>query len=182
LRRAQDSDGRAILLIDGSLPPHMSGPPVHLHVGVREEVTVTAGTLGAQIGGKTIVATTGTSAVFPAGVLHNWWNAGDDVVQVSGRAVPAGDLDRFLQAIFAVVNATPTNRPSTFYLAHVIWRHRRTHIVAAPPRLVQRVMLPLIVLIGTLLGKYRGADWPGSPASCTGCEQLTRPRAPATPL
>jgi hypothetical protein len=31
------------------------------------------------------------------------------------------------------------------------------------PRTLQTIVLPLIVLAGTILGRYRGNDWPGSP-------------------
>ena len=78
------------------------------------------------------------------------------------------DLDRYLQGIFAVLNASPNGRPSFFYLAHVLWRHRDTQLLAAPPRPIQRIVFPLILLSGRILGKYRGANWPGPPESCTG--------------
>ena len=34
------------------------------------------------------------------------------------------------------------------------------------PRALQTLILPLIVFVGTLLGRYRGTGWPGSPAHC----------------
>jgi hypothetical protein len=88
--------------------------------------------------------------------------------ELSGRVVPAGDLDRFLQAVFAVINASPAGRPSLFYIAHVLWRYRQTQLMMVPPRAIQRIAFPLIVLVGTILGKYRGTSWPGSPESCPG--------------
>ena len=66
-----------------------------------------------------------------------------------------------------------------FYVAHVLWRHRRTQGLALPPKIVQRLVFPLILLLGTALGKYRGTAWPGSPASCTGApETVTRAPQP----
>ena len=113
----------------------------------------------------------GEPAAFPAGVVHSWWNAGDDLLEFSGRAIPATDLDRFLQAIFAIVNAAPSGRPSIFYVAHVLWRHRHTQAIATPPRIVQRVVFPLILVVGRILGKYRGVTWPGHPQACTGAPE-----------
>jgi mannose-6-phosphate isomerase-like protein (cupin superfamily) len=168
LRRLRDADGQTVLAIDGSLPPGMSGPPLHVHFHQREEGLVKAGSLGARIGNEKIIVPAGKTSVFPAGVVHTWWNAGDDLLELSGRAIPAGDLDRFLQALFTVVNASPSGRPSIFYLAHVLWRHRHTQAVELPPRIIQRIVFPLILLVGRVLGKYRGDGWPGSPASCTG--------------
>jgi quercetin dioxygenase-like cupin family protein len=168
MRRVRDASGQEVLSIEGSLPPRSSGPPLHRHFHQREEGSVKAGTLGAQVGREKVVVPTGGSAVFEAGVVHAWWNAGEDLLEFNGRAVPAVDLDRFLQGIFAVINASETRRPSIFYLAHVLWRHRRTQSVAVPPAAIQKVLFPLVLMVGHILGKYRGQDWPGSPESCTG--------------
>ena len=171
MRRVRDAEGQTILTIDGLLPPHMSGPPVHVHFHQREEGVVKAGSLGARVGNEKIVVPAGGTGVFPAGVVHNWWNAGEDLLELSGRAIPAVDLDRYLQALFAVLNASGSGRPSIFYLAHVLWRHRHTQAVMVPPPAIQRIVFPLVLLVGRILGKYRGDSWPGSPASCTGAPE-----------
>jgi mannose-6-phosphate isomerase-like protein (cupin superfamily) len=172
MRRVRDAEGQTILAIDGSLPTRASGPPPHVHFHQREEVTVKAGSLGARIGKKSIVVPAGESAVFPAGAVHAWWNAGDELLELSGRAIPAGDLDRFLQALLAVLNANPSGRPSIFYLAHVLWRHRNTQSVKLPPRIIQRIVFPLVLLVGRVMGKYRGNNWPGSPDSYPGAPEV----------
>ena len=163
--RVRDATGQTILTIDGSLPPRKNGPPLHVHFHQREEGVVKAGSLGAQIGKETVVVPAGGARVFPAGVAHKWWNAGDDVLELGGKVIPAGDLDCFLQALFAVLNASASGRPSIFYLAHVLWRHRHTQAVMMPPPVIQRSIFPLVLLVGRALGKYRGDSWPGSPAS-----------------
>ena len=172
LRRVRDDAGEVVLTIEGSLPPHKSGPPPHVHYLQREEGSVVAGTLGARVGGKEVVLPAGSFAVFPAGVVHNWWNAGDVLLEFNGRAIPAADLDRFLQAIFAVVNASESGRPSLFYLAHVLSRHRQTQSTMLPPPPIQRLLFPIVLLLGRALGKYRGTSWPGSPESCTGAPEV----------
>lgn len=168
MRREHDASGQIILIIEGSLPPESNGPPPHIHFQGREEGEVQAGTLGARIGNQTLVVQAGGDAAFPAGVVHSWWNAGETLLEFNGRVVPAVDLDQFLQALFAVLNASATNRPSIFYLAHVLWRHRHTQAVVTPPLAVQRILFPVVLLIGRVLGKYNGQDWPGCPENCTG--------------
>lgn len=168
MHRERDGSGQVLLIIEGSLPPRSNGPPPHVHFQQREEGRVGAGTLGARIGEQTLVVQAGENAAFPAGVVHSWWNAGESLLEFSGRIVPAEDLDQFLQALFAVLNASATDRPSIFYLAHVLWRHRRTQRVAVPHVAIQQTLFPLVLLVGRLLGKYKGQDWPGCPATCPG--------------
>lgn len=64
--------------------------------------------------------------------------------------------------------ATAANRPPMFYMAHALHRHRHTQLALVIPRPVQRVLFPIIIWLGSMLGKYRGTDWPGCPARCTG--------------
>ena len=172
LRRVRETSGQTILTIDGSLPPGADGPPLHIHFEICEEGVVQSGTLGAIVGTRTVEIPAGGSAVFAAGVPHRWWNAGNDLLEFSGHAIPAGDLDRYLQAVFAVLNAGASGRPSLFYLSHVAWRHRRTQQLAVPHRWIQKVIFPLVLLVGHILGKYRGTDWPGSPQTCAGAPVL----------
>jgi quercetin dioxygenase-like cupin family protein len=167
MRRMLDAQGEIVLTLDGTLPPGTSGPPLHAHFHEHEEGIVKAGTLGAQLGTEEIVIPAGGAAVFPAGIRHRWWNAGDDLLEFSGQVVPAVDLDRYLQAVFAVLNAS-NGRPPIFYLAHVLWRHRDTQLLSIPPPAIQRIALPVVLIIGRILGKYRGSSWPGSPESCPG--------------
>jgi hypothetical protein len=168
LSRVRDPEGQIVLNLQGSLPPRASGPPAHVHFHQREEGKVKAGTLGAQVGREKIVAPAGGAVVFAPGSRHHWWNAGDDLLEFSGQAIPAVDLDRYLQGVFAVLNASPNGRPSIFYIAHVLWRHRNTQSIATPPQAIQRIVFPVILFIGRVLGKYRGSNWPGSPESCPG--------------
>jgi hypothetical protein len=53
-------------------------------------------------------------------------------------------------------------------MAHLARRHRHTQATLAIPRAVQAVLFPIVVAIGTVLGRYRGNDWPGCPSRCPG--------------
>jgi hypothetical protein len=77
-------------------------------------------------------------------------------------------VDRYLQAIFEVMNAGPRNRPPLFYLAHAALRHRRTQTVLVMSRPLQAVLFRAALMLGILLGRYRGTEWPGCPARCLG--------------
>jgi quercetin dioxygenase-like cupin family protein len=168
MRRVHDAQGRIVLILEGTLPQGADGPPLHVHIQEREEGVVKAGTLGALVGAEKIIVPTGGTVTLPAGIPHRWWNAGDCLLEFNGQVVPVVDLDRYLQAVFAVLNASTNGRPSIFHLAHVLWRHRDTQLMAVPAPAIQRVVLPVVLFIGRILGKYRGSNWPGSPESCPG--------------
>ena len=168
LRRIRNANGVEELHLSGTLPPHRQGPPLHVHFAEDEQGDVISGVLSASLDGKTFQVETGGRARFPIGSTHRWWNNGDKELVFQGVATPAVDLDRYLQALFEVLNAGPERRPPMFYMAHVLHRHRKTQRVMIPPPVIQRILFPVIIFLGTLLGKYRGTDWPGCPARCTG--------------
>jgi uncharacterized cupin superfamily protein len=161
-------DGQECLALHGELPPRRQGPPLHLHYREAEEVRVIAGTLSATVEGRPIQAGPGETAVFEAGTAHRWWNDGDETLVLEGVVRPAVDFDRYLQAMFDVVNHGTSDRPPVFYVAHVARRHRHTQAGFFIPLAVQSILFPLVVLLGTVLGRYRGDDWPGAPARSSG--------------
>lgn len=161
------------LELRGTLPPHREGPPLHIHHAEDEEGRIVAGVLSAEVGGKKVQVPAGSTVRLPKGVPHRWWNAGDEPLAFNGTARPAVDLDRYLQAVFEVMNAGEAGRPPLFYLAHVVVRHRQTQSVLVMPPAVQGLLFRAVLALGTLLGKYRGSDWPGCPARCTGAPEVT---------
>ena len=156
------------LQLKGTLPPHCDGPPMHIHFLEDEEGRVISGTLSAIVDGQRIDALPGESVALPCGLAHRWWNEGEEALEFEGWARPVVDLDCYLQAVFEVVNASPPGRPSLFYMSHVALRHRKTQAVLFMPRPIQAVLFRIVVVLGSVLGRYRGSDWPGCPSRCTG--------------
>ena len=156
------------LELSGSLPPGGEGPPMHVHFAEDEEGHVVAGALSAVVAGENLTVPAGESTSIPRGTPHRWWNAGTEPLVFQGVVRPAVDFDRYLQAVFEVMNAGPEGRPPLFYLAHVALRHRQTQAVLLMPKPLQGVMFRALVALGTLLGRYRGTDWPGFPGRCVG--------------
>jgi len=156
------------LELKGSLPPHRQGPPLHIHFAEDEEGQVISGTVSAVVDGRLLTAGPGQPASFPRGSAHRWWNDGDETLVFEGYVKPVVDLDRYLQAVFEILNAGPEGRPSLFYMAHAGVRHRRTQAVLIMPAAIQAVLFRIVVAVGTVLGRYRGREWPGCPSRCTG--------------
>ncbi|MEQ1857377.1 MAG: cupin domain-containing protein [Longimicrobiales bacterium] len=169
-------NGVECLRLVGSLPPGGEGPPLHIHYIEDEEGVVRSGLLSAVVDGVRIDARAGERVTLPRGLPHRWWNGGSELLVFDGSAKPLGDIDRYLQAAFEIANASPSNRPSLFYIAHLALRHRHNQTVLVMPGPVQAVLFRAAVAIGTLLGKYRGTDWPGCPARCAGTAPLSAGR------
>ena len=181
LRRVREQ-GVEIVELEGGVPPHGEGPPEHVHVGQVEEGYVVSGVLTATVGGRRITANAGESVTLPADVPHSWWNEGDAPLVFKGRAIPAGTLDQFLQGIFAIMNASPKDRPSLFHLAHLLHRNRRSSQVLMMPVWLQRIVFPVVIAIGHVVGAYPRSGWPGSPESCTGAPLISDSSAEVTRL
>src|SRR3982751_4897860 len=99
--------GRPCLSLWGTLPPGQQGPPLHIHHQELEAGRVFAGTLAAVLDGQSLQVPAGGSAAFPIGSTHRWWNGADDLLVFEGTATPVVDLDRYLQAVFEVINSGP---------------------------------------------------------------------------
>lgn len=165
--------GEMCLELKGTLPPNTDGPPLHIHCNENEEGTVIAGTLAAEVDGVQVRVEQGGPVRLPMGSAHRWWNGGSEPLHFDGFAKPVVDLDRFLPAIFDVINSGPARRPPMFYMAHLLWRHRKTQTLLIGPRWMQAVLFPTIVMVGTVLGRYKGTDWPGCPERFQGAPLAT---------
>src|SRR4029077_15977050 len=97
------------------------------------EGVVLSGVLNGCVGTSTVTLRAGEACLFPAGVPHRWWDDGDEPLRFKGRVVPAADLDRFLQAVFAIANAGTVGRPSIFHMVHLLHRHRHTQRLPLRP-------------------------------------------------
>ena len=170
MRRYRDG-GEVVLDLRGTLPPHRQGPPLHIHHAEDEMGVVKAGRLSAVADGRHLTAGPGEEVRLLRGVAHRWWNDGNELLVFEGITRPVVDLDRYLQAIFEVINAGEPARPPLFYLAHAALRHRRTQTVLVMPPMVQAVLFRVVVAVGTIFGRYRGTDWPGCPERCTGAPE-----------
>ncbi|HEX6063259.1 MAG TPA: cupin domain-containing protein [Longimicrobiales bacterium] len=133
-----------------------AGPPMHSHHFQEEGFTVVQGRLGYQLLGESPqYAKAGESAVFPAGVPHRFWNAGDSDLICESYCSPPDNIEFFLTSIFDAQKRGQRGRPEIFAAAFLAWRYRSEYTLFDMPRLVQKIAFPAIVLVGTLLGKYR---------------------------
>lgn len=144
-----------------------AGPAMHVHYLQEEAAEVVSGRLGYQLlGGEEKFAGLGELVMWPPGTGHKWWNAGDTELRFKGWCSPPGNLEFFLGALFASMKEGSTGRPSLFDAAFLLRRYRGEYAMLELPPVVRRVALPILYVIGRVLGKYekyRNAPEPISP-------------------
>jgi quercetin dioxygenase-like cupin family protein len=143
-----------------------AGPPMHVHYLQEEGLTVRQGRLGYQRPGQPPrYAGPGETVMFGAGEPHKFWNAGEGDLLCTGHIEPILGVEYFLTELFASMKRHGGDRPGLFDIAFLATRYRSEIAVLEIPVAVQRVVFPVIVALGHLLGRYRRyADAP-PPAS-----------------
>jgi quercetin dioxygenase-like cupin family protein len=132
-----------------------AGPPMHVHHYQEEGLTVVAGRMGYQrLGGAEQFAGPGETVVFAPGDVHRFWNAGDADLRCTAWVEPADNLEYFLGEIFASTRGNGGKRPHPLDAAYLTRRYRSEFAMLVIPPVVQRVLFPVLVAIGTLLGRY----------------------------
>ena len=131
-----------------------AGPPMHVHHLQSETVTVRRGRIGISVEGEPErFAGPGETATFEAGVPHRFWNAGDDELVLDGEVRPPHNMEFFLTQIYAST-AAHGDRPGAFDAAFLLTRYRSEFAMTEIPAPVRRIVFPLQVLLGRILGRY----------------------------
>jgi mannose-6-phosphate isomerase-like protein (cupin superfamily) len=132
-----------------------AGPPMHVHYLQEEALTVVQGRIGFQRPGeKPAFAGAGETVVFRAGEAHRFWNAGQSDLRCTAYIKPAGNAEYFLGAIFASQKRNGGRRPALMDVAFLLQRYRTEFGMLAIPPLAQRLVFPVLVAVGRLLGRY----------------------------
>jgi mannose-6-phosphate isomerase-like protein (cupin superfamily) len=132
------------------------GPPMHVHHLQAESLTVVEGRIGwARPDGSEHFAGVGETVTFPAGDPHRFWNAGEGPLRCAGYIEPADNIEFFLGELFRSQRERGVHRPDPWVAAFLLTRYRSEFALLEVPPFVVRFVLPLQVVVGRLLGKYR---------------------------
>ncbi|MBA2694728.1 MAG: cupin domain-containing protein [Actinobacteria bacterium] len=86
------------------LAPRALGSPVHTHRNEDEFSYVLEGEVGAEIGGRALVARPGDLIVKPRGVPHAFWNPSDAPARILEVITPGG-FEHYFAEIGALLGA-----------------------------------------------------------------------------
>ena len=130
-----------------------AGPPMHVHHLQEESLTVVRGRMGCEIEGQPpAFLDAGGTGTFAAGVAHRFWNAGPDELVVRGWAAPPLNLEYVLTELYASAERG-RGRPNLQEIAFLLTRYRTEFAMRAMPVLVQRLLFPILILLGRLSGR-----------------------------
>lgn len=133
-----------------------AGPPMHTHHFQDETLTVVSGQMGYQILGEPEqFVNPGESITFKAGQAHRFWAANGEVLRGKGFVRPPDNMMFFLSAIFESAKVNGTERPGIWDSAYLIHRYRSEYTMNELPTPLVKLVFPIVMLIGKLLGKYK---------------------------
>jgi mannose-6-phosphate isomerase-like protein (cupin superfamily) len=153
-RDSQPEDGS--LHADFWLAPGKTGGPEHINPLFTEHITIISGTARFRRGRERWSAGPGEQAVLPAGVPHNFRNAGADELHVHVELRPGGNYREFLDTVFerggqTTARGLPLN---PLRMAVIQQRYPDSVYLAGIPIWLQRLTTKLLGPLGRLLG-YR---------------------------
>jgi mannose-6-phosphate isomerase-like protein (cupin superfamily) len=162
---AADTQGE-LLAIDLELPAGRRVPGgLHVHPLQEESFEVVEGTMRFRMGRERVVAGPGETVVVPAGVAHDFANAGDEQALVRVEVRPALEMERLFETAVDLAEQGRTmlgGIPRPFDLALFVRRFEREVQAAFPPLWLQRIAL---APLAWLARRRRSRSSSASPAS-----------------
>ena len=152
--RISVKDGVEYLETEAEVQPN-AGPPMHIHHKQDESMTVLSGKIGyQQLKAEKKYAGPGETVLFKAGVPHKFWNAGNEPLRLSGYVSPAYNIIYFLSQIYRSMNENG-GRPGMYDVAYLLHRYKSEFKMVAIPAPVQKLVFPVVLLLGNLRGKKK---------------------------
>lgn len=146
---------------DDVLVGHMTVAPggrvvgAHRHATITERFLVRSGRVGFLLDGREVVLGAGEHATVEPGVVHDWWQVGDEPAEVIVEVAPGLRFVEMIGTLFGLARAGKTNAkgmPAPLQLALTATEYEDVAVFESPPRIVQRLTLPPLAMLGRLRG------------------------------
>ena len=154
----EDSGGR-LLVADAYVRPGGAVTGEHVHPAIEEYFTVVRGRVGFRLDGRETIARPGERLHVPAGMAHDWWNAGEEEAHVVVDIQPGARFEEGIVTMFGLARDGKTNdkgMPNLLQLAVFAREFEDVMYLSRPPRIVQKLVFGALAPIGRLFG-YRGS-------------------------
>ena len=89
----EESEGN-LLVADAYVRPGGAVAGEHFHPVIEEYFTVVRGRVGFRLNGRETIAPLGQRLHVPVGMVHDWWNAGEEEAHVVVEIGPGGGSRR----------------------------------------------------------------------------------------
>lgn len=148
-----------LLIVDLYIRPGGAVIGEHVHPAIEERFTVLRGQVGFRLAGQEAIADLGKKLIVPAGMTHDWWNAGPEEALVRVEVRPAARFEAMIRNLFGLAQDGKVNRkgmPNLLQLAVFAREFDDVMRLTRPPRWVQRVLFGLLAPLARMLG-YQGS-------------------------
>ena len=176
---AADTGGE-LVAIDLELPPGGRVPGgLHVHPLQEERFTIAEGTMRFRLGRERVIARGGEEIVVPAGVKHDFANAGDTNALVRVEIRPALEIERVFETAVHLAEEGRTmlgGIPKPLDLALFAREFENEVQAAFPPRWVQRAAIAPLAWLAKRRDRAGNAC---QPALAAPVSTLARERAAA---
>jgi hypothetical protein len=128
----------------------------HYHPGPEERFLILRGRVGFLVDGQETTMGPGESAHIAPGVVHDWWQVGDEEAQALVEVSPGVRFVEMVGTMFGLAREGKVNAkglPGMLQLAVMGHEYRDTVVFSTPPVAVQRVAIPALAVLGRLLGR-----------------------------
>jgi hypothetical protein len=144
----------------------------HTHAYITERFEVLSGTVRFHIDGRDELARPGEQVEVRPGVVHDWWNVGDDEAHVLVDIRPAERFELMIENLYGLANdgkANPRGVPRLLPLALFAREFRREGEFIRPPRIIQRLLFGVLAPLARARGyKAINPEYLGSSGKAAG--------------
>jgi uncharacterized cupin superfamily protein len=159
VRVGTEESGGDLLVADLYVRPGGAVAGEHVHTRIEEWFTVMGGRVGFRLDGHEIIAPHDERLHVPAGMAHDWWNAGEEEAHVTVEIRPGARFEEMIVNLFGLAQDGKTNSkgmPNLLQAALFAREFEDVMYFTKPPRAVQKVLFAVLAPIALALG-YKGS-------------------------
>ncbi len=159
VRVGTEESGGDLLVADLYVRPGGAVAGEHVHARIEEWFTVQKGRIGFRLDGRESIARPNMRLHLPAGVAHDWWNAGEEEARVMVEVRPGARFEEMIKNLYGLAQDGKTDAKGMPNLLQAALFAREFEDVlwfTKPPRPAQKFLFTALAPVARFLG-YRGS-------------------------